>query len=64
MLVQGFGCVGLVSLLSWLQCGWSIVGHVPLGLGVVQCLMQQERGLQAAALWPSAQKLPNAFKRL
>ena len=63
MLVQGFSCIGLVSLLSWLQHGWGIVGCAPLGLGVAQCLMQQERGLQAAELLPSAQELLNAFNK-
>ena len=40
ILVQGFWLCWLISMLSWLWCGWGIVGCVSLGLGVVQHLMQ------------------------
>ena len=60
---RDFGLVGLVSLLAWLQHGWRVVGLASLCLGVVQCLMQQEPGLQAAALQLSGQGLLNAFNR-
>ena len=56
--------MGLVRLLSQLQYGWGIVGHVMLGLGITQRLMQQECGLQAAALMPNIQELLDAFNRL
>ena len=53
-----------VSLLSWLQLGWGIIGSVLLGLRVAQYLMQQEHGLQAEALLPSFQELLNTINRL
>ena len=58
-----FGLVGFVYLLAGLRHGWRVVGHVSLRLGVVQCLMWQECGLQAAVLQLSTQELFNAFNR-
>ena len=63
-MVQEFSCVGLVSLLYWLQRDWGIIGRASLGVEVAQCLMQWKRGFQAAALLPNTQELLNTFNRL
>ena len=53
---------GILALLALLQRGWILNGCVLLCLGVVQHLMQQERGLQAAVLQLSTQGILNILK--